>query len=242
MTWRRVAAALMDRHRVAAWLGLAALAGALLLLSPVPVPEDLLARYVPRAVVPLLALVAAGYGVTVIATGAGEPTGRTRPVTISEGTADVDLVGGDIDEAFDALAADNQTTWSRLNAERVLQAELRRAAVGALTARGEDRETAEATIDAGGWTDDPRAAAFLGTADLPLWMRVRDWASGEATRRRAEAAAEALADLTDLASDAGAVPERPDRAPAGDLFGDALDGGGTGRTERVAEPEWEVDA
>jgi hypothetical protein len=232
----------MNWRRVAVWLGVFALADVLLLLSPLPVPEDLLARVVPRAAVPLLALVAAGYGVKVIATAADEPSDRTSPVTAREDEGDVDRVGGDIDAAFDALAADNRTDWSRMNAKRVLRAELRRGTVEALTARGHDRETAEAMVDAGEWTDGRRAAAFLGEESLPLWMRVRDWASGEATRRQAEAAAEALADLTALASDAGTVRERPDRAPAGDLFGDALDDGAAGRTERVAELEPEVDA
>lgn len=207
----------MNWRRVAVWLGLFALADVLLLLSPLPVPDELLSSAAPRAAVPLLALVAAGYGVKVIATAAGEPSDRTRPVTSREETMEVDRVGGDIDAAFDALAADEKTTWSRMNARRVLRAELRRGTVEALTARGHDRETAEATVDAGEWTDDPRAAAFLGTGGLPLWMRVRDWASGEADRRQAEAAAEALADLTVLASDAG-------------------------RAERVAELEPGVDA
>ncbi|WP_137286033.1 DUF7269 family protein [Halorussus salinisoli] len=43
-----------------------------------------------------------------------------------------------------------------------------------------DPETAAEGIAAGSWTDDPRAAAFLGGRHLaPLRTRIRDWASGE---------------------------------------------------------------
>lgn len=233
----------MNWRRVAFWLGLFALADVLLLLSPVALPDEFLTRVLPQAAVPLLALVAAGYGIKVLATARGDLPPRTTPVT-AEATAAADgLVGADIDAAFEALSGvDEGTPWSSENAERVLRSELRRSAVVALEGRGHDREAAERLLDAGDWTDDERAAAFLGDEHLPLRTRVRDWATGEPTRRQAEAAVEALAHLTDPAADAGRTAERPGHAPAGEVFGGTLDAGGTASTERTAELEPEVDA
>ena len=244
MNWRRVA---VDWRRVAFWFGLLALAGALLLVAPLGLSGALPPGLLPRAVVPLLALVVAGYGVKVLATAGGEVPARTRPVETRDSDADVDRVGGDIDEAFDALGGEETTSWTAMNAERVLRAELRRSAVAALTARGHAREEAERLLDAGAWTDDRRAAAFLGDEHLPLSLRVRDWASGEGARRRAEAAARELARLVEPASeDAGedgpTASAGPTRRPAGEVFGDGLDAGTPARSERTAELEPEVEA
>jgi hypothetical protein len=230
----------MNWRRVAFWLGLFALLDVLLLLAPVPFPD--LTQLVPPAVVPLLALVAAGYGVKVLATAAGEPPARTRPVTAREDDADGTRVGADIDGAFDALDADDETAWSTMNAQRVLRSELRRAAVTALEARGHTRDEAERLVDTGAWTEDRRAASFLGDVHLPLRTRVRDWASGEGERRRAEAAVEQLAAMTDSPDLTDRLPERRDRQPAGELLGDMLEGGDAAAAERTAELEPEVEA
>jgi len=227
---------LLDEYRRpgAFVVGLLALAAVAVLLSPVAVPGALLV--LPDAVVPVLALVAAGYGVKVVATARGSRPERAAPPADDE-AADAPLVGADIDAAFDALAADEDGQWSADNAERVLRSELRRTAAMALERRGHPPEEAERLLDAGAWTDDRRAAAFLGDVHLPLRTRVRDWASGEPTRRRAEAAVEALAELTDP-DDAG---EGPDREPAAAVLG-AVDAGGVATVERAAELEPEVEA
>lgn len=230
----------MNWRRVAFWLGLFALLDVLLLLAPVPFPD--LTSVVPPAVVPLLALVAAGYGVKVLATAAGEPPARKRPVTARDDDADITRVGADIDGAFDALDADDSTAWSTMNARRVLRSELRRAAVTALAARGHSREEAERLVETGAWTDDRRAAAFLGDVTLPLRTRVRDWASGEGQRRRAEAAVEELAAMTESPDVGDRLPERRDRERAGDVLGDMLEGGDAAAVERTAELEPEVEA
>lgn len=222
--------------RLAAFaLGLVALAAVAVLLSPVAVPGVVL--LLPAGVVPLLALVAAGYGVKVIATARGSRPERAAPPTDDE-ASDAPLVGADIDAAFEALAAEDEGQWSADNAERVLRSELRRTAAMALESRGHPPEEAERLLDAGAWTDDRRAAAFLGDGHLPLRTRVRDWASGEPIRRRAEAAVEALAELTDPADEMG---EGPDREPADAVLG-GIDAGGVATVERTAELEPEVDA
>lgn len=219
----------MNPRRIAFWLGLFALVDVALLLSPLPLPDDLLTQLLPQAVVPALALAAAAYGVKVLATARGERPERTRPATERDRGADTAVVGADLDRAFDALSDHDDTHWSAENAERVISTELHRSAVAALQDRGHDRAAAEQLVAAGSWTDDRRAAAFLGDVHLPLRTRVREWATGEPTRRQAEAAAEAVAWLADRD---GAAPER---APAA-----AVLGGDTATVEDTAELEPEV--
>jgi hypothetical protein len=235
----------MNWRRVAFWFGVIALLDAVLLVLPVNLPGAGLVEVVPRAVVPLLALVGAGYGVKVLAAATGDVPVRERPVTEREESADVDRVGEEIDDAFDALRSDDATAWSQLNAARVLRAELRRSTTTALESRGHPPEAARRLVESGEWTDDRRAGAFLGEVHMPLWMRVRDWASGEGTRRQAGAAVEELHRLTESGGSGGAGgprPDRRDRRPAGEVLGDALGSGGATRTERTAEIGTEVDA
>lgn len=230
----------MNWRRIAFWFGVIALVDALLLASPLGVPGEALVGEVPRAVVALLALVAAGYGVEVLGNATGDVPVRERPATDADEAMDVARVGSDIDGAFDALGSDNPSTWSELNAARMLRSELRRSAVTVLESRGHSREEAERLVDSGTWTDDSRAAAFLGDEHLPLWMRVRDWASGEARRRRAEAAVDELLRLTEAPGDGGPVSARRDRQPAAAVFGDALGEGAPARAERTADLEAET--
>lgn len=231
----------MNWRRIAFWFGVLALVDAVLLVSPLGIPGDALVDVVPRAVVPLLALVAAGYGVKVLATATGDVPVRERPVTERDESADVVRVGSDIDDAFDALGAEDRTSWTKMNATRMLSSELRRSTTTALEARGHPREEAERLVDSGAWTDDPRAAAFLGDEHLPLWMRVRDWASGAGKRRQAEATVDELLRLTEPPDDDGPVPGRRDRQPAAAVFGDALGVGEATRTERTTALEAEVE-
>lgn len=233
----------MNWRRVAFWFGVLALADALLLVVPVGLPDELFTHVVPRAAVPLLALVAAGYGIKVLLGAAGGVPDREPPASRRDEVARTSRAGADIDEAFDALGADGGAGWSRMNAARMLRSELRRSVITALEWRGHPREEAERLIDSGAWTDDRRAAAFLGDEYLPLRMRVRDWASGEGTRRQVEAAAEELAGLTEPSNGGdGTVPERRDRRPAGELLGEGSGTGERSRTERTLDLETEVDA
>ena len=59
-------------------------------------------------------------------------------------------------------------------------------------------ERAREHVDRGTWTDDVRAAAFVGgdsAPSRPLTVRVRDWASGDAFDRQVTATVEELAAL-----------------------------------------------
>lgn len=230
----------MNWRRLAFWFGVLALADAALLVAPVGLPEGLFAGTVPTAIVPLLALVAAGYGVAVLATAGGGPRVRISPPSGPTAAEGVDRVGADLDAAFDALSSEGGPDWSREGAARMLRSELRRGVEGALEARGHSPPAAERLVAEGAWTDDPRAAAFIGDETLPLATRIRDWATGEATRRQAEAATEALAELTAPGRGGdGRVPERSARRPATEVLGGAA--GDSARTEREGAGEREVD-
>lgn len=238
----------MNWRRIAFWFGVVALVDAVLLVAPLGVPGLGLVDVVPRAVVPLLALVAAGYGVKVLSSATGDVPVRDRPATGGDESMDVARVGSDLDAAFDRLGPDAKAShtageqrWLTLKAARLLRTELRRSAITALESRGHPREEAERLVDSGAWTDDLRAAAFLGDVHLPLWMRVRDWASGEGKRRRAEAAVDELLRLTEIPDDGGPAPGRRDRQPAAAVFGDALGAGESARIERTADIEAEVE-
>ncbi|QLH84325.1 DUF7269 family protein [Halosimplex pelagicum] len=94
------------------------------------------------------------------------------------------LVGDAMDEVLDALG-DPETTdsgWRRVDVET----QIRGLAVDVLRETGTD--DAEAALETGEWTDDPRAAAYLGDdVPLPVRVRVADWASGDPYRRQVEA-------------------------------------------------------
>lgn len=55
-------------------------------------------------------------------------------------------------------------------------------------------------LESGRWTDDPRAAAFLSeeTVDLPVGVRLIDWANGEMFRRQVDATVDELAQYMEV--------------------------------------------
>ncbi len=100
--------------------------------------------------------------------------------------------GHEIDAVLDADPDETREFASR---RRKAEGRIRRTAVTVLAEveRIDDEEAAE-RIAAGTWTDDPRAAAFLGGRRLaPLRVRIRDWASGERFERWATHAVEEIA-------------------------------------------------
>lgn len=107
-------------------------------------------------------------------------------------------VGGSVDRALaDADDADlNQTTWQRHRHRRDAFQSLRDAAATVLVTRdGCERSEALRRLDEGTWTDDPRAAWFLGSSEVlepPLSIRIRDWANGERYQRGVRATTAAI--------------------------------------------------
>lgn len=90
--------------------------------------------------------------------------------------------GAGFDSLLDRTDAGRERT-DREQARRDVHGELAEMAVRLrMEATGVDRTTAEAAVDRGEWTDDARAAAFLGGPDAPAppWtVRLRDWLSAE---------------------------------------------------------------
>ncbi|WP_225336472.1 DUF7269 family protein [Halomicrobium urmianum] len=96
-----------------------------------------------------------------------------------------------------------------------LSGDLRETAVRLYAAEtGRPRDEAAAAIDGGDWTDDERAAAFVGRDAGPLPLRARLWdyvRSEDADHRRARRAVEALESLA--AADSTPTPSAADDAP-----------------------------
>ena len=90
--------------------------------------------------------------------------------------------GAGFDSLLDRTDAGRGRT-DREQARRDVHGELAELAVRLrMESTGVDRAAAEAAVERGEWTDDARAAAFLGGADAPAppWtVRLRDWLSAE---------------------------------------------------------------
>ena len=112
---------------------------------------------------------------------------------------EVRTVGVGVDRAldFDLNEVDDPVVVRRDARNRVREVAV---AVVAATQDCEGAVAAERVSD-GTWTDDPRAAAFLGGRSLaPLGVRIRDWVSGERFERwatHAVAEIDALAERED---------------------------------------------
>lgn len=109
--------------------------------------------------------------------------------------ADAPRVGRAIDEHVEALVGDDASV-NRDGAVDEVWRHLRETAVETMVdVEGMDRETASARIGDGTWTEDPRAAAFLGgeaAPPLPVWLRIADFLRGAPAARRIEATVEAI--------------------------------------------------
>lgn len=145
-------------------------------------------------------------------------------------------VGEDIDEAYRELVERKYDTdvQYRLRRRR-LRRQLRSMAVETLAdAESILRQEARARIDDGSWTDDPRAASFLGASvdKPPLEIRIGDWLSGETIRRQVDhtiAELERLADLPDTdeqsARHLGTASGADTRNASSDVRGGGVDAG-----------------
>jgi hypothetical protein len=166
---------------------------------------------------------------------ASEPAGRGLEVSLpdyvrydSDGTTDT--AGASIDDALEALEESHATPSdvSFLQTKASIGASLRDTAIDVLVAvHGIDEEVAEHLLATGQWTNDPRAAALLGDADveLPLRIRVRDWVRGVPLRRQVEATVEEILAV----HESGSTRRSPgDRDGIGALAGVGVPDGNTG--------------
>ena len=114
------------------------------------------------------------------------PADESDPVAPSP---DAERVGREIDRPLDGFGGDARRDGYRRYS---VTTALRETAVDALSSRrGYSESEAYAAVSAGEWTDDVRAAALLADEDgpdLPLSVRIRDWARGRAFERRVERA------------------------------------------------------
>ena len=182
-------------------VGAAALVAAMTVaFLPTALPTTSLVRFAASAGFPIAAFAALVFGTMGLAAlGVGGiggddgsspsrwyPTDESGPVAPSP---DAERVGREIDRPLDGLGGGvRRDRYRRYSVIAIL----RETAVAALSERGDYSETeAFAAVSAGEWTDDVRAAALLADEDgpdLPLSVRVRDWARGHAFDRRVERA------------------------------------------------------
>jgi hypothetical protein len=107
------------------------------------------------------------------------------------------VVGADIDELLESIDG-RVDPYNGLEASYAadIRRELRETAERVIVdATGVTESVAAAAIEDGSWTDDRRAASFLGGEDVPeppLPVQLRDWASGEGFDRKVDATVEAI--------------------------------------------------
>lgn len=107
------------------------------------------------------------------------------------------VVGSDVDELLESIDG-RVDPYNGLEASYAadIRRELRETAERAIVdSTGVSEPVAAAAIEDGSWTDDQRAASFLGgdgVSEPPLGVQLRDWASGEAFDRKVGATIDAI--------------------------------------------------
>lgn len=194
-------------------LGLVALALSLLMTfaptaGPLSALEIVGTLVASRTVIAILGAVVAVGGLVLAVAGEDSAADRTgAEVTLpdyseSVGGESPDTVATPVDGALDDLADSNAAPSDPeyASAKTRIRTRLRDTAADLLMeAHGMERETAVRRIDSGSWTDDRRAAAFLGEGvpDPPLGQRVCDWVRGVPLRRQAEASVREVRSLAE---------------------------------------------
>ncbi|WP_226012818.1 DUF7269 family protein [Halomicrobium salinisoli] len=140
-----------------------------------------------------------------------ESTVRVREEPVELATAapetrywerDERTAGTAIDDAIRRMGwrVDATSAWQSRTA-RETRDHLRNLTVRVLASEtGLSEEVAVERVVDGSWTDDPRAAAFLGGAsapERPLPIKVRDWLHGAAFRRQVEATVDEISRLSE---------------------------------------------
>lgn len=134
------------------------------------------------------------------ATTASDSSPLTLPTSGGSSANADSVVGGELEETLEALADPSETVsgWQRVKVKRAVES----LAVDVLRRESAyDYDDIEAVLEEGPWTDDPRAAAFLGAESLPIRTQIIDWASGEPYQRKVEATVSELADIADVATE-----------------------------------------
>jgi hypothetical protein len=110
------------------------------------------------------------------------------------------ISGEDIDQSVEAVGGElpesEAKDWWTYREKNDVQSALETVSVRVLASEHDvSAAAAEELVASGEWTQDPRAAAFLGAdaPDLPLKLQFVDWLSGEAYQRRVEATVDEIA-------------------------------------------------
>lgn len=93
----------------------------------------------------------------------------------TDGAAPGDPLGAEFDATLARIERMSSTELRRSDGPDEIRRGLREAAIATVVRRaGVDRETAATRVDSGEWTDDPVAAAFLGSPRAPPGVRLRE--------------------------------------------------------------------
>jgi hypothetical protein len=154
-------------------------------------------------IVVLVTLAGGGYGLFhLYRTGSTESTGNPLVGLDPERAhyGDHTVSGEDIDESVEAVGGElpesEAKDWWTYREKNDVQSALETVSVRVLASEHDvSTAAAEALVASGEWTEDPRAAAFLGSdaPELPLKLQFVDWLSGEAYQRRVEATVDEIA-------------------------------------------------
>ncbi|WP_435362025.1 DUF7269 family protein [Haloarchaeobius sp. DFWS5] len=113
--------------------------------------------------------------------------------------------GANIDDSVEKLTGElpgsRAKNWWQSRERLEVEGAIRTAAIDVLmSSENCSHDEAKAHLDNGTWTDDPRAAAFLGpeAPELPIKMQFYDWLSGEAYERHVTHTVDEIADRAGL--------------------------------------------
>lgn len=188
--------------RVFAAVGLASLVAAVAVATVPGLAESLVSvgtTATLRAAIPAAAIVVALVGLSgVVSRDHAEERDRGDPVELPTANPESmqgptqSVVGTDIDEALDRIDG-RVDPYNGIEASYAadVRRQLRETVERTLVRRTDTNPIdARAATEQGTWTEDPRAASFVGgdeVPDPPLGLQLRDWASGEGFDRKVEA-------------------------------------------------------
>jgi hypothetical protein len=189
-------------------------------------------------IVVLVTLAGGGYGLFhLYRTGAAEST-RNPLVALDPERAHYgghSVSGEDIDESVEAVGGElpesDAKDWWTYREKNDVRSALETVSVRVLASEHDvTSDAARDLVESGEWTQNPRAAAFLGSdaPDLPLKLQFLDWLSGEAYQRRVEAT------VDEIARHAGVGGETEDENSERTAADSALPVHETPEAERVA--------
>lgn len=249
-----------SRRRLVAGIGYLAVVLAAI-TAFVPVVGDAIAATVGVVVgappiIVVAGLVGGGYALVQLYRTGSEESDRTPLVYENPERAHYSenhVAGSEIDDSIEAIGGElpesESKDWWTYREKNDVKESLSAVAMTVLADEHDvSRERAAKMLEAGTWTDDPRAARFLGdesAAALPLRVQFYDWLSGEAYERRVEATIGAVA------AHAGLDRSGADSSTAGDGDGDEPSANvdersatvdvGVASTEEETSTDWRVE-